>query len=176
MFHPLGKPENTLANYSIHVRDPLSPHWLVHKVLTSESSVRRFYNKFYSHHRTSSANPVLQPQESKSSWRRRRQSILPETTMHKKKDSAASSRTTPKIIGLRTWRYGPRMTSRLGGSQGAGVPLPKRKNIGTSSRKPGQGRRQRGVLQSRIECFQTRRPFLGFPVCVKVKEEPTARR
>ncbi len=55
---------------------------------------------------------------------------------------------TPVIIGLRTYRYGPATTSRCGGSQGAGVPEPKRKNMaiddnenpaaGTASTHPNQ--------------------------------------
>src|SRR4029453_17515040 len=38
--------------------------------------------------------------------------------------SPARTKATPLIIGLRTWRYGPRATSFAVGSQGASVPSP----------------------------------------------------
>jgi hypothetical protein len=45
--------------------------------------------------------------------------------------SPRRSRKTPRIIGFRTKRYGPYATNRVGGSQGAGVPSPRRAKAST---------------------------------------------
>src|SRR5438552_6455377 len=49
------------------------------------------------------------------------------------KKSAAPVRVIPApiYIGLRTKRYGPRITSFLGGSNGAGVPFPMNTKVNT---------------------------------------------
>jgi hypothetical protein len=52
---------------------------------------------------------------------------MDQTNSGMERSSTASprrSKKTPRIIGLRTKRYGPHATNRVGGFQGAGVPSP----------------------------------------------------
>src|SRR5712691_4492715 len=48
--------------------------------------------------------------------------------------SPTSAMPMPTYMGLRTKRYGPVMTSRRGGSKGAGVPRPRQANSQTHGR------------------------------------------
>ena len=53
------------------------------------------------------------------------------TTIGKKNAAPASAIPAPMYMGFRTKRYGPRITSRRGGSNGAGVPLPMNAKVNT---------------------------------------------